>query len=310
MKKYLQFFSTLFVANIATAQVYQPFPTNSAIWREKHTGLATECTDYQYTITGDTIVNDLTYHKLQKTGVSYIQSFNGLCTGDILGPIDDYAGCFREDIEAKKVYFLYPTETIELLLYDFNLQVGDTVPSLITDQQILTVSSIDSVLLNGIYHKRYAINNCDGSGGFIPLYFMEGVGGTYGLLRFSLCPFEDFNNLLCFSVNEQLIYNDPDFTEDCVLISVGAEENKFEKSVLLYPIPANDILKIKFDKHKSMATAIGIFNALGTAVKSQQIVAGVQETSIDLSDLADGIYFAIIKQGSLATTKKVVKCAF
>ena len=78
----------------------------------------------------------------------------------------------REDTVLNKVYIipnniLWPTvaaiDTTEHLLYDYNWQLGDIVsdniPGLINSYA--WVSSIDSVQINSIWHKRWSFSGCD-----------------------------------------------------------------------------------------------------------------------------------------------------
>ena len=54
----------------AQTNVYHKFPTNNAMWRESSGGYqSSNCKDYQYTISGDTISGSYTYHKIQNFGV-------------------------------------------------------------------------------------------------------------------------------------------------------------------------------------------------------------------------------------------------
>jgi hypothetical protein len=66
-----------------------------------------------------------------------------------------YIGALREDTQ-KHIYFFADTASAEMLLYDFHLYVGDTLPP--APNPIMganVIVSIDSILGTGHYHKRY-----------------------------------------------------------------------------------------------------------------------------------------------------------
>ncbi len=84
----------------------------------------------------------------------------------------------REDVMAKKIFTIYPTDTVEQLLYDFNLNIGDTFKCAVATHY---VSSIDSVLINSYWHKTLLMVpvNCPGcpsSYTAFPYYVIEGIG--------------------------------------------------------------------------------------------------------------------------------------
>jgi len=69
----------------AQTNVYHPFPDSNALWREYSGGYQCSCcSDYQYFITGDTIINSFTYHKIKKSGVKYSEDMSGFCTNIII----------------------------------------------------------------------------------------------------------------------------------------------------------------------------------------------------------------------------------
>lgn len=150
---------------------YIPIPTDStAFWK-------VEWYDYQFCgpiqpnasfrtyFSGDTIINGLTYAKAYNVG--YSQCF----------PLG-YAGALRNDSINRKVYFVEVDSTNEKLLYDFNLSIGDSIPQL-NPYTVIYVTSIDSILINGTYLRRFAFSYIGGSNGS---YIIEGIGSMTGLI--------------------------------------------------------------------------------------------------------------------------------
>src|SRR5204863_2804445 len=130
-----------------------------------------------------------------------------------------YRGAIRQDTMNRKVFFVSPSNTTEQLLYDFNMQVGDTVKGYIETftSPSDTVKSIDSVLVGNSYRKRWTINT-----GFLwEVRFIEGIGSIHGLIEFSwgntyYAPVYFFG---CFAQNGQTLYNYSTFSGPCELIT-------------------------------------------------------------------------------------------
>ncbi|MCL2435925.1 MAG: T9SS type A sorting domain-containing protein, partial [Lentimicrobiaceae bacterium] len=279
-----------------SAPDYKPFPTSNAMWRENFGGFETDCEEYQYLITGDTIINDLTYHILQKSGVRYSASGSGWCNQNFGWPIDHYAGCFRNDVSAQKVYYIGSDMGTERVIYDFSLSVGDTIPELPGDfyhPQNNTIKSIDSIEIGGIYYKRFEIENrC-----LFLFYIIEGIGSTYGLLS-STCPFEVGSELICFSINEETIY--PYVGYDCKPAIYNAIEN-YKPMINLYPNPTTGELRIENGEWR--INNVEVFDVYGKKITTNHLSL----TTIDVSHLSNGIYFLKIYTESGVVVKKVVK---
>lgn len=286
----------------AFAQVYQPFPSANAMWRENSGGFQCSCcADFQYTITGDTVINTMNYHKIQKTGVKYQEDMIGNCTSNIQYIINQYAGSYRNDIINKKIFFIAPLATTDTVLYDFNLTVGDTVPSSpINDYGnfVNIVTDIDSVYLGGVYRKRFKIDSCM----MQQLYYIEGIGSTYGLLSPTVCPFEAIYNLQCFTINSQTVY--PDSSTICDLAtSINSLENTF--AVDIFPNPTTDKLNIKITYTVNSFVSIMISNTLGEVIFQKELTAN--EKNLDISELPKGLYLLSISVNENIITKKIIK---
>ena len=118
---------------------YIPFPSDSACWNvEERGGDHIAVWSYKYTLNGDTIINNVAFSKMYS---SY--------TGSLVGFI-------RED-STNKIYFKssYPNN-FERLIFDFNVDVGDSVKIRVSDFDTsiymeLTISNIDTFLFKGKY---------------------------------------------------------------------------------------------------------------------------------------------------------------
>ena len=298
MKKLLLLISA-FLTLSATAQRsgYQPFPDSNCTWNMHYLFycMSGGITDEQYsiTMTGDTVINSLVYHKLK---TPYIQgTITGGCTSSISA---GYKGAIRQNIADRKVYIISPGASAEQLLYDFTMQVGDSVKGYIESFNGKdVVESIDSVFTGSRYLKRWYINHC------YNIYFIEGIGSTYGLIEFSPGCVTDLwdINLTCFQQNGQTLY--PDTTMDCRLITSVNSIIKESNSVKVYPNPSNGSFTVEFEEPQNFRE-IRLTGLPGNVILRQQIN---NQVKIKLNDLPAGIYFlTVIGKDDRTTTTKIV----
>lgn len=304
MKAIIILFLSVSFTLTCKAQAYKPFPTSGAVWREYQTGYQCDCcSEYQISITGDTIINAMTYHKLVKTGIMYEQTVFGDCTNLFWYNINHYLGSFRNDSLNKRVYF-YPAFGIsEYLLYDFNLNIGDTTETYLSfGMEPTIVTAIDSVLISNVYHRRLKLNDCISP----PLYIIEGMGSTFGLLSLWICwepIFEHISELVCFKQNDQTVY--PNMSFNCELISSdnSINENTKNLQVFVFPNPAHDLITIKTSL---IAFEIHLLNESGQIVLHKKAVTN--ESQLDISDLPIGQYtLEILEKGKRLHTQAIIR---
>ena len=104
----------------------------------------------------------------------------------------------------------------DILLFDFNLKLGDMIKSSIGKGR--TILAIDS-LMNGRRIFHYDISY------FTTSYFIEGIGTNGGLFSegshyFVLHLGEKANHLICYSENGELVYqSDLRFNTNCDIVN-------------------------------------------------------------------------------------------
>lgn len=280
------------------AQNYVPFPTDSARWKVSYGSGALGCpslvAEYQYEISGDTVISSVTYHKITKTG--YTNNF--FCYPPDWG----YVGCYREDT-LKHIYFIPRSAASDTLLYDFNLSIGDTVQGYLTCfcMEPIVVDSIDSILVGNGYRRRYIVDGCNNMAQGYAL--IEGIGSSRGLLD-CIASFESGALLDCFSDHGQTIY--PDTTTFCpILIESVAETQEMKWSV--YPNPAADVITFQSNDY-SGRLLITITNLTGQIVRSENISASDGGFTVSRNGLPSGIYFIEILDEQGRTSR--IKFAF
>ena len=306
MNKYFLFiiFSIAFSVKAQTS-VYHEFPDSNANWNIHFYVYPTlswppSSEHYTTTISGDTIINASTYHKLN---IPHIQvDTNGAC---FMIFFTGYQGAIRQDTLIKKVYYVSPYDTTEQLLYDFTLQIGDTVKGYFGPNYLVfpaTVYSIDSILIGNNYRKMWNI-----SGGIINT-IIEGIGSSFGLLESPYpnasfqCPLEF--TLTCFSQNGASLY--PNGATNCQIITNATDISNFVASSVISPNPFISLATLKVPLEYENA-AFKIYNVAGLLVRSQTVT--YPNTLIKRETLCSGIYFykIINRNGELLRGKFIIQ---
>jgi hypothetical protein len=206
-------FLLFLLPTVIFAQTYVPFITtsdSSDTWKDINS-----CTDFdcyntytnRFTIEGDTIIGGLQYVKIYAKTKHEQGTDQGQWCDESTTYYEFYYGAVRES--GKRVYVIPDVfNPIEYLAYDFNLTIGDTMPSpdgnIGTNPLSRIINLMDSVLVFGSYRKRYLVSSNK--------YVVEGVGSSKGL--FNPLDFNTSNcdmRMLCYSE-----YDTPDyFLLDC-----------------------------------------------------------------------------------------------
>lgn len=306
MKKQL-FILVLFVASVisieAQTNVYHHFPDSNAVW-----GLTTGCYDVGYFChdvsyvkdfyVGDTIIGSAAYKIIEETIFS---TTSGLCCGVVGG--SGY-GFLREDTVARKVYWRNEYMSSDSLLYNFTLNVGDTIKGFLnpTNNEII-IESIDSVLVGTTYRKRFNIAT--------PIYFyhnlsiIEGIGSTRGLTQLYWGDLFKESTLNCFSVNGSIVYSDstnPDSTP-CGSLTVSLSNLDRNNFLEVFPNPALDFIALAIQS-EFLPVDVSIFTIKGEKILALQLQS--TECEIDIADLPPGIY-VVEARGEKVLRGKFVK---
>nr|MBA3971126.1 hypothetical protein [Bacteroidota bacterium] len=256
----------------AQTNVYHPFPNDSLVWLQEL--VLSDGMPYYYInqMSGDTTIGSFLYKKLY-TSNWFTSPFYNPSTTSVY-----YSGAIRQDIPNKKVYRLN-TSGPEFLLYDFDLSVGDTAHYDASGDTIF-VAGIDSVLVNGVYHKSFTFTNAWSAMGFVPGDLIEGVGNSVGLDAWHRYRFEGANNLWCFSHKSVQQY--PAGSSMTCAMTVGISDIKDGEiflTVMPNPTSADVILSVGCDDSYS----IEVKNTIGESVFSKTNMR-LTESTIDLSN--------------------------
>jgi hypothetical protein len=296
MKKIIIILIAICTAGTLFSQDYFKFPTSDALWNFKI--VESMNPPYEWTVIdslGQNIIID---------NQNYIEVYS-------VGLGDPYVvGAIRDDTLQKKVYF--HDFINEIVLYDFSLNVGDTI---FYDEPLdyyKTVEDISYININGqerkmlhLLNSLYSFND----------YWIEGIGSVYryGLL-YPLNPDIVMDGSTpyfgCFR-HESTIYFDESVCQgDCPctdwLVTIRESINR-DKEVTIFPNPTEKNLTIDFANSLNQYNSYEIYSCSGRLILSQEIFNKNQET-INIEFLTKGTYYIkLIAENGNDNTMKFIK---
>lgn len=205
---------------------------------------------------------------------------------------DTIAGKVFVKAIGNKIFYCDVTDTNEFVYYDYNLQVGDTLnmplvyivsmpPSNLQSKHV--VQSIDSVAINGVWHKKLNMNVISGFTYSTSYNLIEGIGTNKAPIIIPSGPGYGATHLNCFinnGINPLTAYT------NCNTTSLTPLFNR--NDLVLYPNPTNNQLNIIYKGQATPNMTIRISDILG---RSQLEKSFKNNTDIDLSDYKSGLYF-------------------
>ena len=289
------------------SQEYIPFPPDSTSeWRIDYGQWETNpfevtITSYRMYFDGEIQSGNFTFHQLYADGQIEHTYSNGTTTTTTFE--NQYVGQICTD--GPKVYFNYITN----LIFDYSWQVGDTVKDCTLNDNCwlgnsIVITSIDSVEINGRYHRRY---NFDSNNLNNISWFIEGIGHENGIWHGG-CETPDQGSWFdCYAEN-----GEPIFPEDanCILTvgtnEVHAVEQKFE----IYPNPAISQITLSTNSISGTDVLVQVSDLTGRLLIKEfwKQNPGSNTTQFNLSTLKPGIYFITISgdEPALYTQQKLI----
>jgi len=88
---------------------------------------------------------------------------------------------------------------------------------------------------------------------------------------------------------------------------VGIDENDYEAVFSIHPNPAKDELFVNISGFADKNPEVNILNCLGKIIFSKQYLSSTENlVTLDISHLADGLYFVQIKNNNVNLIKKLI----
>jgi len=276
----------VFINQDATWNVARTYPDGN---QDNPSFVATTTTVYGFS--GDTLIDDELWDKF------YFTSDSNFVVGLT------YVGCMQE--AGGIVVFMDTTNVVDTL-YNFNLDVGDSV---FYDFGIvgiyLKIETIDSIEIDGQSFKRFYFD--EPILGFVDIneIWIQGIGSVHGPL-FPAYPkafaqeYPDSLILTCFKIENQVIWDNPNY-DACYINIVLSVDELHISNFKIYPNPAQNQLFITSESGIKI-NEVNIYNQLGQNVLHQNHYDG----SVDVSSLMPGIYFVEVVVGVDQIREKLI----
>jgi len=262
------------------SQNYFPFPDSNATWCDERYDNGWPNSNYYYFFyktNGKKTINDTVY--------------------TIISDNYDQIRCYLRE-ENKKVFCKLTPDDPEFVLYDFDIDIGDTVILHQCSGESYNgyVEGTDSLLIGEQYHKRYFIQCWE----WLSFYFTEGIGSDAGLMYCDLPWVDYYGNLFCFSLNDTIYKTDGSGEKgsgDCWQY-IGIQETPSEQ-IEVYPNPVSYYIYVNYDKKCKLVLS----DLSGRQARSSF------SNYINVSDLEQGIYLLRIYSftGNLLNKYKILK---
>lgn len=295
MKKAIILIFSSVLSIIIYSQNYHPIIGEDKTWNVLSVGVNppppwdTTFFTISYKLSGDTIINSVTYKKMY----SSLEEI----------PINWNLVCFMREDANRKVWLKDNFWEDEFLMYDFSINEGDSIQVGFPEPVYLYVDSITSVTVNGTLRPKYCMS-CK----IMPDYretWIEGIGSNKGIISSgSAFIVGGWSWLLCMSEGGELIYMNPNYNS-CYLISTDIIE-KNNSIIQVYPNPAKDKLILNLG-HDGNYEEIKLINSQGVVVLHEDLLDCHDNFFIDISKLPKGFYlYMLTTSQKLTLSGKIV----
>ena len=306
MKNLLLLFSVLITFN-GQSQIDIPFPDSTGAWVMTGIGYGSPWDEdiywpYRNFVDGDTMIASKNYTKIWEGNSNILDTTFFL----------NLVGYYR--VDSLKVFYLhafylnegsangFPMDTVEYLLYDFGIQPGDTFDLAGINTGAIVLDSIDSVMFNGNYYRRFNFNpNTLNYYSPHPIYWIEGIGSSTGIFPF-LLYFENDLIFHCFHENDDSFAFNLAGGTSCFDIPLSISE-AHKSNIDVYPNPVSDYLIIE-NKNASPAV-LQIYDLFGMLLLDVALNDSINE--IDLSMYSEGSYLVTLYSQNESVHQKIVK---
>ena len=315
MKGYLLFLLLGLTSWLHAQDQYLPLPTSDATWSNYKywTRLAADQFSWftrQISPAGDTVINDTVYTKL-------IANAPAAPPEQREPEAEAYIGAFYQ--ADSLVYFHPAGEEPAYLLYDFSLQVGDTVPCVLSlPCPTMVVWAQDTIRLSDDVPRRrqqilVTLGPIEEAGELLDtVYWIEGIGSSLGLLVYPQELYYHFLTidpqpqweLLCFQSGGELLYTGPSFTGTCELLILNTDEQPLPIELELGPNPTAGLLQLRVKAPVSDPLSYYVTDLTGRP-RCRPLPLRAAQT-IDLSQLPAGLYGLVVTDGRRQLVRRVV----
>lgn len=252
--------------------------------------------DYTETtvLQNDTLVNNLLYQQVQVSGF--------LHGGQYL---------IRED-SLKRVYGRQSNPGFsDRLLYQFGLQIGDTVitePMWAPNPETLWVTSVDTIqILNGDLRRRMRMESVNSSN-WNTEYWIEGVGSSRGLLNAASFVWDFDAHLLCqFLDTTHVFAGDLYTTYGCSPVITGQVDARLQDWVVdVWPQPSTGAFTIQTIAPDQSPYTLQLYDLQGRKIHDYGQQTGSRKLPSPSSELPPGMYLLRMAGAGLHLTHRIL----
>ena len=268
-------------------QSTKEFPLSNSIWSEKFQPpyyiSATPVPIIHALFNEDTLIADKVFSKLY-TLSDTVEVINNR----------EYIGGIRCD-SASRVFYFPSWGDQEYLIYNFEVEVGDTIFSnqWFNPEGYLVVSVIDSILVADQYRRMIHFEPYP-EFPYSLTPWIEGIGSMRGLLFQSgdIPTNGIWGELVCFIQNKEVVFHNQEF-DNCYPLPLSFDDNNlsYENQIRIFPNPSDNKVNFEFLQPDYLHSTIKIYGSDGGLIMETIVAESV--VSIDVNGLARGIYFFI-----------------
>lgn len=208
-----------------------------------------------------------------------------------------YCGKIRSNTDHSKLWYILPDDTTETLIFDMNLEIGDTFNFGNYYDIVDTVFFVNNL-------KYIEFKNLK-TGWDENVRFIEGVGPSNSIVSEWAILYPGMLNpyTVCKYENDSLFYvnQNPNFI-GCEFNTIGLHDQSRDK-FKIYPNPVNGYLIIEVPLQYEPIHFI-LFDLKGQTIKQSHLRT---ENSIDMSELAQGVYILKLVTGYNVYYERIIK---
>lgn len=291
MKKFLSTFFSLFLFFVAGAQI--KFCEKGSRWySEFNSGGFPLSSSFYYTVSTEYDGKDT----LQNDSVKVLLSSRFFISGSSFGNVKLYLKQIGDTIFMNSAYSNHQWQ----ILFNFAATTGDKWYNILQASEAIsyttTVVSTQTVLINGFTLKQLSILQTNDSWYEKQINYLltERIGSDKFVFSFAGAQHPDgdyFARNLCYSDDAFGTYYYGG--NSCISTTDIVKNMAFINGFNMYPNPTNAHLYISFENITAINShyTFAILNVLGEKIKEGDLNFFENETSINTSDLENGIYF-------------------
>lgn len=297
--------------------VYENSGWNNVGWICDENPTPIEADLYKCYFKDDTLIDGQLYHKhyFDRTRYYFTSPYPHQALDSNI-----YIGAMRDN--DKKYYFIPKEETVETLVYDFNLGINDTVPMGFLPYPAHRKIVFDTDTVNfwyGSQRIRYRYQVEDSLGNFLGFgSYTETLGNGRSLVHPDLyiaqyydCGYHVYgyceDGLLLYRSSGVgwLVADNCDFT-----VSINENNKYHESNILVEPNPVSGnrfSIRIGFMTEPSQTFDMKIYNQLGQIVHSEKTLFQFNTPESIEVNLQKGYYFLHLTNGNKSYSTKFIK---